>query len=189
MSSHPSLLAEKTKSKKKHRDKGKSKEKAIASTSEHHGRNEGVVDPSQPPDGMVVLDTSQVDEEFDWDLMKHDENKELWILRVPEGVSLTASELFHSLNEYFQFKTKLLDGLEIQSPLKNPGTTLSSFERKRAKYDIWSVGHSKHTMELDDDARASMGEEVKGLSCLLPRKKKHGKFYLGRRILLCISMT
>ncbi|KAF8507995.1 hypothetical protein JB92DRAFT_3121325 [Gautieria morchelliformis] len=162
MSSHPSVLAEKTKSKKKHRDKGKSKEKVIASTAgEHHGRNEGV-DPNRATYGMAVLDTSQVDEEFDWDLLKDDENKELWILRVPEG-----------------FKTKLLDELEIQPPLKNPGAKLSSFERKRAKYDIWSVGHSNHTVEPNADARASRGEEIKGLSCLLPRKKKHGKFYLA----------
>jgi hypothetical protein len=83
------------KTKEKSKDKGKSKEKAPVHVSasesgqEGHGRNEGI-DPDwdyRPPDGMVALDTSQIDEEFDWDSLKNDENKELWIVRVPDGVS------------------------------------------------------------------------------------------------------
>lgn len=92
MSLPPSTSAEKHRSKKKHRDKNKSKEKPPVTTvlsNAGKGRNEGV-DTTwayQPPDGTVVLDTSQVDEDFDWDSLK-DESKELWIVRVPEGVSL-----------------------------------------------------------------------------------------------------
>lgn len=101
MSSAPALLAEKPKSKKKHKEKekGKSKEKALAQAiGEGHGRNEGV-DPNwayQPPEGMVVLDTSGVDEDFDWDSLRDDDGKELWIVRVPEGVSSSISELLQS---------------------------------------------------------------------------------------------
>lgn len=84
----------KKKSKSKVKSTGNSKEQAFVQSSasqggEEHGRNEGV-DPNwsyQPPAGMVAFDTSEVDEEFDWDSIKNDDNKELWIMRVPEGVS------------------------------------------------------------------------------------------------------
>lgn len=102
MSSSPGVLAEKSKSKKKRgeKDKGRSKDKTLvpiiaSKHGEGHGKNEGA-DPNwayQPPDGMMVLDTSQVDEDFDWDSLKDDEDKELWIVRIPEGVSLSRSEL------------------------------------------------------------------------------------------------
>ena len=48
-------------------------------------------------------------------------------------------------------------------------------ERKYATYDIWSIGS-------DDKGESSIGgEEVTGLSCLLPRKRKNGELYQGEQ--------
>lgn len=82
----------------------------------------------------------------------------------------------------FQFKTKLLDGLEIQPPSKSPGAKLATLERKRAKYNVWSAEQSGNEQSTKGDEQSHKGEEVNTLSCLLPRKKKHGKFYLGTYI-------
>ena len=192
MSSLSSALTGKSKKSKKNKEKGKLEDnvpvQATASKSvEGHGKNEGH-DPNwayKPPDGMVVMDTPQVDDDFDWDSLNNDENKELWIVRVPEGVSLISSDFTPTsqITPTFQFKTKLLDGLDVQQPLAAPGVKLSTLERKRSKYDIWSVEHSSSTENSNkDDEQTSRGEEIKKLSCLLPRKKKHGKFYLGSYI-------
>ncbi|KAF8589693.1 hypothetical protein K439DRAFT_1612496 [Ramaria rubella] len=109
------------------------------------------------------MDTSQVDEEFDWDSLNNDENKELWIVRIPEGLKL-----------------KHLDGLEIPQLESSQGDRLYSLERKRAKYDIWSVDSSRADPSQDEnDERPSRGEEMKTLTCLLPRKKKKGKLYIA----------
>ena len=50
-------------------------------------------------------------------------------------------------------------------------TELGKLKRKHMTFDIWSVG--------EGDDRAVGGEELKGLSCLLPRQKKKGKLYPG----------
>ena len=78
--------------KKSAKDKEKSKAKATgqpASVVTPHGKNEGTNTDwaYQPPHGakLPVLD---VDEDFDWDSLKDNEDLELWIMRVPEGVNL-----------------------------------------------------------------------------------------------------
>lgn len=52
----------------------------------------------EPPSGMVQLDMSRVDEEFEWEAVKEDDDKELWLFRIPDGVSslLPPSPLFFS---------------------------------------------------------------------------------------------
>ncbi|KAF8528172.1 hypothetical protein BU17DRAFT_38365 [Hysterangium stoloniferum] len=156
----PRPVPEKSKSKAK--DKGKSK--ATVQTTDI--RNEGV-DPNwayKPPNGMFLMEGVEVDEDFDWDALAKDDDKELWIIRVPHG-----------------FKTKNLDGLDIPQPASAPGTKLTTIERKRITYDIWSVDPPSNAEELEqnNDTQPPRGEELKSLSCLLPRKKKKGNWYIA----------
>jgi hypothetical protein len=66
------------------------KQKKIRSdTSNGGGKNEGV-DPHwvyEPPDGATLVNHDVAIGESDWDTMNQDENLELWLIRVPEGVS------------------------------------------------------------------------------------------------------
>ena len=58
-------------------------------TSSAHGKNEGT-DPNhdyQPPQGAVPVDLDVDTGEFDWDALKDDDDLELWVIRVPQGVS------------------------------------------------------------------------------------------------------
>jgi len=97
--------------------------------------------------------------DFDWDALNGNPDLELWLVRIPEGV-----------------KPKYLETAQLGFP---PGAKrdnkksakLGMLQRKHIAYDIWSVG--------DDEPEELPigGEEVKGLSCLLPRKSKKGKLY------------
>lgn len=71
-------------------------------------------------------------------------------------------------------KPKYLDNLQLNSPISSlspQSTLIGTLKRKHTTFDIWSVG--------DSDDQPVGGEELKGLSCLLPRKKKKGKLYPG----------
>lgn len=52
---------------------------------------------------------------------------------------------------------------------------IGTLNRKHSSFDIWSIG--------DGDEQPVGGEEIKSLSCLLPRKGKKGEFYPGMRTL------
>jgi len=120
----------------------------------------------KPPDGMVALDMSKVDEDFDWDAFEGDENKELWIIRIPEG-----------------FKAKQLNDLEIPVPTGASGSRLTTIEQKRSKYEVWSAGPKKYVVQGEPGVPA-VGEEVGSLTCLLPRTKKKGRLYVAPRPIL-----
>ena len=67
----------------------KSKSKGGKSKSSNgQGKNEGV-DPNwefKPPAGRIVLEGDYDAGDFDWDAVKDDEDTELWLIRIPEGV-------------------------------------------------------------------------------------------------------
>lgn len=53
-----------------------------------HDKNEGT-NPDwayKPPEGAKLLDAPEDTDDFDWDALEDDEDIELWIMRVPEGV-------------------------------------------------------------------------------------------------------
>ena len=58
------------------------------------------------------------------------------------------------------------------SSTKSQSTRVGVLKRKHTTFDIWSVG-------LNDGEQPVGGEEMKSLSCLLPRKKKKGDLYPG----------
>ena len=74
---------------KKSRDKSqKVKHAHPAAEPDKHGRNEGE-DASlayKPPEGYVLMKHSAEETEFDWDAINNDDNLELWVVRVPDGV-------------------------------------------------------------------------------------------------------
>jgi hypothetical protein len=71
-----------------------------------------------------------------------------------------------------QVNLKNLDGLEIDAPSPSRSGQVGSLSRKGTVYNIWSMG--------DEDTEFAGAEELRGLSCLLPRRKKSGKLYMGK---------
>ncbi|KAJ3550758.1 hypothetical protein NMY22_g253 [Coprinellus aureogranulatus] len=135
------------------------KSKSKTKSKDANGKNEGT-DPTwefQPPPGRFLLEDSFDVGEFDWDNVKSNEDLELVVIRVPKG-----------------FKPKHLDGLTIASTSSSQSTKVGSIKRKHATFDVWSVG-----AETPDDCPVT-GEEIRHLSCLLPRKKK-GKLFPAPR--------
>ena len=66
--------------------------------------------------------------------------------------------------------------MKLEVPTSHKTTRVGSIDRKHATYDVWSLG--------EDDTEAVGGDELRGVSCLLPRQKHNGKLYQGM-FLLC----
>ncbi|KAJ6546787.1 hypothetical protein B0H19DRAFT_1162500 [Mycena capillaripes] len=142
--------------------KSKAAEKAKAkSSAQEKGRNEGE-DPHWayvPPKKTERLEESADVGEFDWDALNGNPDLELWLVRIPDGV-----------------KPRYLESAQVELPAaarrdSKKSAKMGMLQRKLVAYDIWSVG---------DDAPEEMpigGEEIKGLSCLVPRKSKKGRLY------------
>ncbi|KAJ3788267.1 hypothetical protein GGU11DRAFT_708705 [Lentinula aff. detonsa] len=160
------------KSKSKTSTKNKSKTNSAANpTSED--------DPTwayQPPEGMSILEDAEVDEGWDWDTLEKDPELQLWVIRVPSGV-----------------KPKHLQNLaiDLSGPSSNRYTKVGALNRKQESYDIWNLGSSStsdgnfiggvEVGRTDVEAVAGGGEEIRGLTCLLPRKKKRGQLFIAPR--------
>ncbi|KAG5641147.1 hypothetical protein DXG03_005886 [Asterophora parasitica] len=134
---------------KKLKEKGKKK-----STATGNGKNEGV-DPTwdyKPPANVSLLQNSEDAGEFDWDAVANDDDLELWLVRVPESV-----------------KPKYIENTTLELPPTTKSARTGTLNRKHATFDIWSVG--------EDDEHGIGGEEIKSVSCLLPRKSQKGKLF------------
>ena len=142
-------------------------------TSSAHGNNEGT-DPNhdyQPPQGAVPVDLKVDPGEFDWDAVKDDDDLELWVIRVPQGVGLFRTLSPSQTNLLSQLKPKHLQNVKFDPPSSSKTSRIGNMDRKHASYDVWSLG--------DTPSEHVGGEELKRLSCLLPRKNKGGKLYQG----------
>ncbi|KAH0830166.1 hypothetical protein J3R83DRAFT_1515 [Lanmaoa asiatica] len=144
------IIKRKTKSTKK------KKTEQTAVIPADHGENEGDGPhwAYEPPEGAVLLDHTVDVGAFEWDTIKDDENTEIWLIRAPDSI-----------------KAKHLEGLEVDPPSSSRTARVGGLARKHTTYDVWSIG--------DDDAELVGGDELRGLSCLLPRKKKRGKLYIA----------
>ncbi|KAJ3877598.1 hypothetical protein F5051DRAFT_353430 [Lentinula edodes] len=131
----------------------------------------------QPPEGMALIENAENHNEWDWDTFKKDPELELWVIRVPNGV-----------------KPKHLENMTISLPdssSNHRNTKVGVLNRKQESYDVWDVCSSStsgsddiggvEVGRLDEEGAAGGGEEMRGLSCLLPRKKKHGELYIAPR--------
>jgi hypothetical protein len=76
-----------------------------------------------------------------------------------------------------QIKPKHLNDAVFDAPSSSSTHTLGQVKRKHETYDLWSLG-DRGDNDVDRDQIG--GDEMKGLSCLLPRKSKDGKLYLGK---------
>ncbi|KAJ7272803.1 hypothetical protein C8J57DRAFT_1434869 [Mycena rebaudengoi] len=169
----------KTKTKSKAAEAAKAKKNAERGPAQ--GKDEGA-DPHwayKPPNKSVLLEDAAEVEEFDWDALDKDEDLELWVVRIPEGV-----------------KPKYLESAQISLPppptskskTSTAAAKLGLLQRKHVAYDIWSVNpdggggpKAKDDNAQDDDAAPVGGEETPSLTCLLPRKSKKGKLYRAPR--------
>lgn len=82
---------------------------------------------------------------------------------------------FSNLHEHsirWQIKPKYLEDVKIEFP-SSSSKRVGILQRKHTAFDVWNLG--------DDDNQEIVGEEIKGVSCLLPRKNKKGELYLGER--------
>lgn len=62
--------------------------------SDEAGKNEGI-DTSRaydPPPGYTLVKKSEDAGEFDWDAITKNENREIWLIRVPDGVGVLSSQ-------------------------------------------------------------------------------------------------
>ncbi|KAJ8508169.1 hypothetical protein ONZ45_g9529 [Pleurotus djamor] len=116
--------------------------------------------PFQPPPKAVLLDhTDFNDDDFDWDAVAANDDCEVWLIRIPDGV-----------------KPKYLENLKIElPPTTSRSTKVGTLNRKLANYDVWSIGDGH--AERDDADASIVGEEIRNLTCLLPRKGKQGQLY------------
>jgi hypothetical protein len=78
-----------------------------------------------------------------------------------------------------QIKPKHLNGASFDAPSSSSTHTLGQVKRKHEAYDLWSLG-DRGDNDVDHDQIG--GDEMNGLSCLLPRKSKEGKLYLGENL-------
>ncbi|KAG6907512.1 hypothetical protein DXG01_008601 [Tephrocybe rancida] len=151
-SSSSSSEREKTPPPKKSKVKGS--KKAVPGPS-GSGKNEGP-DPNwdyKPPAGVTLLQDATDAGGFDWDAIANDDDIELCLIRVPESI-----------------KPKYLENLTLERlPTSKKTVRAATISRKHATFDIWSVGE-------EEDVNIG-GEEIKALSCFLPRKSKKGKLY------------
>lgn len=93
----------------------------------------------------------------------------------------SSSSLAPSLTDCLpQLKPKHLQDIELDSPSSSQTSRMGSIDRKHASYDVWSLG--------DSPSDHVGGEELKRLSCLLPRKSKGGKLYRGASYVLPCSV-
>ncbi len=144
-----------------------------ASKSVDAGKNEGA-DLNWayvPPADTVRVGDEDVDaEEFDWETQKKDDDLELWLIRVPESVS-RSTPMWYAKLSYFsrnaQIKPKHLDKVEVTFSASSQTACIGTLNRKYSSFDIWSMG--------EGDEQPVGGEEIKSLSCLLPRKGKKGR--------------
>jgi hypothetical protein len=79
-----------------------------------------------------------------------------------------------------QLKMKHMEEMHLDSLPKSSlkSIRIGRLARGTTNYDVWSVGREAPT-EGSHSAIAAAGEEFMGMSCLLPRKSKKGKLYLG----------
>ncbi|ESK85196.1 proteophosphoglycan ppg4 [Moniliophthora roreri MCA 2997] len=110
-----------------------------------------------PTKGFKVVNEVNDSEEWDWDAFKENEDLELWLIRVPDNVKL-----------------KHLEGVPIELSRSSKSTKVGTINKKNSSCDIWNIG---------DDASDQLvgGEEMKHISCVLPRRTKKGELRLAPR--------
>ncbi len=177
-------VKDRKKEKKDKKDKRREKE-AEAATSVYQKATDLAAEERRgtayrPPPGSILLSDAIESEVFDYDTLKEDDDLELWIIRVPDGVRVFAYIVFLSLFSrlFSQITPKHLNNQQIPVPSSSHTQQVGTLSRKNATYNIWSVRPETFETEGRPPAPAG-GDETLGLTCLVPRKKKDSKLYTG----------
>jgi hypothetical protein len=98
-----------------------------------------------------------------------------------EVCSLALFVLRDNASPPLQLNPKYLDNLTLQLPSSSRSGKLGTLSKKGVTYDITSFPSSASlSQDLQTQAAAPFGaEELDSLSCLLPRKKKGAKLFVG----------
>ncbi|KAG7086381.1 hypothetical protein E1B28_002338 [Marasmius oreades] len=115
-------------------------------------------DPSwayKPPHKYSAMKDVHDEDEWDWDTFQGNKDLELWLIRVPDGV-----------------KPQHLENVSIQGLSNSKDPKLGTISSKQGKYDIY---------EYRDADPPVGGEEIKNISCLLPRRGKKDELRLAPR--------
>ncbi|KAM6500972.1 hypothetical protein JOM56_003986, partial [Amanita muscaria] len=112
------------------------------------------------PPGYRLLDSDSVldDDPFDWDTIKNNPNLELWLIRMPNNLS-----------------AKHLESVALSPSSSIHPSKLGELTRKETTYDIWSQSPNANGDEALQ--QPICGEEMKSITCLLPRRSKGGGLY------------
>ncbi|KAI0648400.1 hypothetical protein C8Q79DRAFT_955302 [Trametes meyenii] len=167
-STSPEPVPVRQKAKKSKETQKTTKEAQAASAVDQHGKSEGR-NPNwdyTPPEGYKAMNLKVDDRTFDWDSIKDDDDLELWVVRVPDGL-----------------KTKYLQDAKLELS-SSPSNTFraGSIDRKTTTFDVWNLG--------EDEADTIGGEELRGVSALLPRSKKGGQLYQApKSIARCLVIS
>lgn len=90
---------------------------------------------------------------------------------------LSLFSLFSELriNVLFQVKSKVMESFLVDSLPKKASKTakISSYTRKNKTYELYNLGKD------NEDETTIGGEELRTMTCLLPRKSKKGKLFMG----------
>ena len=178
-SSDPEIPPNRTKGKGKENGVKKSRTSNPPPVDARHGKNEGTHPrwKYEPPADAILVDHDVDAGGFDWDAVKDNDDVELWLMRIPEGVrgvyrDITFASVAH-IGPLAKVKPKFLENVRIEQPSSSKSQRLGIMERKYATYDIWSMGPE------DKEDHPVGGEEITGLSCLLPRRRKNGRVFQG----------
>ncbi|KAF9265932.1 hypothetical protein L218DRAFT_986099 [Marasmius fiardii PR-910] len=140
--------------------KGKRKGKEKVTKEKPSGDKSESQDPNwayQPPHKYNQVKDVHDSEEWDWDAFHENKDLEIWLIRVPDGV-----------------KPRHLENASIRdlSGSASKDSKIGTIKSKRGEYDIF---------EYRDDGPPVGGEEIKNISCLLPRRGKKGELRLAPR--------
>ncbi|EEB94822.1 hypothetical protein MPER_06303 [Moniliophthora perniciosa FA553] len=106
---------------------------------------------------------------WDWDAFKYNEDLEFCLIRGAGIMSV------YSMNTFgLQVKLIHLEGVPIELSRSSKSTKVGTINKKNLNCDIWNMG---------DDASDQLvgGEEMKHISCILPRRTKKGELRLAPR--------
>jgi hypothetical protein len=154
----------------------------------------------------VNVDTKYTDSPFEWDAIASKPNVELWAIRVPADVSfiLMSQRRAYSRRADKQLKTKHLSSLKISRP-SSSSSTLGTLQTRSKTYNLVTAGQTHKVrqavnsegriinagpsaadvmrMDVDtldqDDLRREGGEEMEGMTLMVPRFSRKGKLYAG----------
>jgi len=152
----------------------------------------------------VNVDTRYTDSPFEWDAIASKPNVELWAIRVPADVS--HPDTIHDIQLTTQLKVKYLTSIKLSRPTpSSSSSTLGTLQTRSKTYNLVTAGQTHRVrqavnaegrnptsgpsaadvmrMDVDkldeDDLRREGGEEMEGMSLMLPRVSKKGKLYAG----------